>query len=153
VKSTLDTVGAKNSMTVKSKNFDDVDARLAAGFQRDMNDPGSEFSAKLREGAIVDGVSPDMFVDESSHFGNANMCQDAALRGDVRLMEAVVALGASVDKPAREIRDPVAMIPARTVLPAGSTALVMTCVVLAIADSSPPSRDISNVSSIISHSI
>jgi hypothetical protein len=93
-----------------------------------------DYASYLRNACIKDGENPDWIINESSAYCNATAFQDAALRGDVRLMEAMVALGAAIDRP-------FALLPGRSgdatkvTVPPDASALLMACVVLAIANS------------------
>jgi hypothetical protein len=103
---------------------------------------GVGFYAWMRHNIITRGQSPNTIFLGTAAYQNANAFQDAALTGDVRLMEAIVAMGAAIEYPF------VAGNPGRigqndvshgaVVLPSDASTLVMACVVLAIADSTAP---------------
>jgi hypothetical protein len=69
------------------------------------------------------------FSSDINFFTNLNILHYAALSGDISLMEEVVALGAALDFPVRDINvDGIPPVPA----PPGSTALVLACAMLAM---------------------
>jgi MYND finger len=98
----------------------------------------------MRHTVIKLGQSPNTLFLDFHVYQNANILQVAALSGDVRLLEAVVALGAALDWPfvinsGRVGRDDIS--DSAVVLPSDASTLVMACVTLAIADSTAPCFD------------
>jgi MYND finger len=89
-------------------------------------------------------VNPNHVYRPLEAFPNSNLLHHAALVGDVRLMEALVAAGAAIDYPFLEGRGPHG-VDFSVVAPTDATALVVACATLALVaelgrSGSPPPR-------------
>lgn len=86
---------------------------------------------------IKKGLDPDHPWRSHNPYTNSNVLQSAALEGDVRLLETIVALGAAVDMPFLDRPG----IP--VVAPADASALVMACASVATAEADHPVLEMS----------
>jgi MYND finger len=138
VKSVLTESGIVESR--QQANCSTIEDRIAAGgVKYDASPPSRDFPSRMHRIAIIDGLAPDVFVEDGSIFANTNMFQDACLQGDIRYVEAAAALGASLDRPFRKARgDGFGATHDKIVVPASASVLLMACATLAIADSNNP---------------
>jgi MYND finger len=110
---------------------------IEAASDRDpCTDAGLDLRSRLYHMAIIQGRVPNGIRMGTSIFANTNLFQETVLGGDLRVMEYMCALGAPIDYPFRLFREPGALSSGQTItLPREASALVMSCVILAIADS------------------
>jgi MYND finger len=105
-------------------------ARTELAVPTSLDDP--EMQEMLRN-VIKEDLEPDFVPWPDESFPNSNVFHNAAVSGDIRLMEAVVARGAAIEYPFLD--DP----RMEAVAPTDATALVMACVMIALNDLDVPS--------------
>jgi hypothetical protein len=127
--------GLKATGHVASRTFDRSEERVGPFDDIDTSGAQSAFRDGLHQKVIVEGVVPDLCLNNDTIFGNSNMFQDACLQGDVRLMEEMVALGVAIDRHFREVPPGADILRCEGVVPYKASGLVMACLTLAAADS------------------
>jgi hypothetical protein len=96
-----------------------------------------EVQEMLRK-SIKGRILPNNLFCSGERFSNSNGFQHAAVNGDIRLMEALVAQGAAIDLPS--FKDERTDTKTAVVAPTDATALVVACVNIAMNDLSLPKR-------------
>jgi hypothetical protein len=97
----------------------------------------SEVQEMLRK-SIKGRILPNNLFCSGERFSNSNGSQHAAVNGDIRLMEALVALGVAIDLPF--LKDERTDFKTAVVAPTDATGLVMACVNIAMNDLDLPRR-------------
>mmetsp|Transcript_23173 Transcript_23173/g.33234 ORF Transcript_23173/g.33234 Transcript_23173/m.33234 type:complete len:565 (-) Transcript_23173:257-1951(-) len=124
-----------NALSAQEKKLEKHQLILLKQYQKDaenvllIRSRADSYSQKIQlKKLIKEDCNLDKVICPHEIFKNSNLLQNAALEGDIRFMEQIVAAGAAIDYPflkSSQCGQPI-------VAPTDSTALVMICAVLAL---------------------
>mmetsp|Transcript_23170 Transcript_23170/g.33226 ORF Transcript_23170/g.33226 Transcript_23170/m.33226 type:complete len:555 (-) Transcript_23170:286-1950(-) len=124
-----------NALSAQEKKLEKHQLILLKQYQKDaenvllIRSRADSYSQKIQlKKLIKEDCNLDKVICPHTTFKNSNILQTAALEGDIRFMEQIVAAGAAIDYPflkSSQCGQPI-------VAPTDSTALVMICAVLAL---------------------